>query len=97
MSIAIENKRDTSAGEFFDLVIGGVTIYGCQYKSGTSAKGDYEFIATPQRKGKDKDGNDKWYSIVKLENETAKGALIVYKGDKPQDDEPPFDDSDIPY
>lgn len=97
MKIAIENKRDTSAGEFFDLVFGGVTIYGCQYKSGTGRIGAYEFIATPQRKGTDRDGNAKWYSIVKLDNDTAKAALDAYKGDNPQYVEPPFQDDDIAF
>jgi hypothetical protein len=81
--INIDNKRDTKNGEYFDLVIDGVTICGCQYKSGTGAKGDYEFIATPQRKGKDKDGNDKWYAVVKLDNDTAAQALMAYKGEEP--------------
>ena len=96
--ITIENKRQTKAGEYFDVVIDGVTIYGCQFKSGTSAKGDYAFIATPQRKGTDKDGADKWYSVVKLDNETSKAALAVYQGHaQPNDEEPPFDDPDIPW
>jgi hypothetical protein len=81
--IKIDNKRDTKNGEYFDLVIDGVTISGCQYKSGTGAKGDYEFIATPQRKGTDKDGKDKWYSIVRLDEETSKTALLAYKGEDP--------------
>jgi len=90
--ITIENKRGTKNGEYFDLVIDGVTIYGCQYKSGTGAKGDYEFIATPQRKGTDKDGKDKWYPIVKLDKGAADMALAAYKGEScdSSDDYPDF-------
>ena len=96
--ITIENKRQTKAGEYFDVVIDGVTIYGCQFKSGTSAKGDYAFIATPQRKGTDKDGADKWYSIVKLDNQNSKAALEAYQGQAQlNDEEPPFQDDDTPF
>ena len=81
--VTIGNKRVTKNGEYFDVIIDGVTIYGCQYKSGTGAKGDYEFVATPQRKGKDKDGNDKWYACVKLDAGTAEQVMQAYRGEDP--------------
>lgn len=86
MNIQIANKRDTKNGEYFDLIINGVTVTGCQYKSGTNSNGEYEFLAMPSRLGKDKEGKDKWYAVVKLDDETAKAALDEYKGET----EPPF-------
>ena len=51
---------------FFDLEMEGLmTIYGCS----VMCKDGGWWIGMPQRKGKDKDGNDKWYSIVFIEKE----------------------------
>lgn len=41
---------------FFDLVINGITVYGCKVCEGKNG----DFISLPSRKGKD----DKYYSIV---------------------------------
>lgn len=94
MGIEIKNKRDTRAGEYFDVDINGVTVHGCTYKSGTSTRGPYEFIAPPQRKGKDKDGNDKWYNVVSFSREVGDAILAAYRGEIVTDD---FADDDIPY
>ena len=43
----------------FDMVVNGVTIYGCWYREGTSKKGDeYQMISFPSHKG----GDDKYYN-----------------------------------
>ena len=56
----IINLVDSQYGAKFDVVIGAVTIKGCQRKTGTSAKGEYDFVSLPQHRKLDKDG-----SIVK--------------------------------
>ena len=50
--------RANMVGEtvFFDLVINGITVYGCKVCEGKNG----DFISLPSRKGKD----DKYYSIV---------------------------------
>jgi hypothetical protein len=69
MKISIENVRKHSGGTlkgFFDLNLEGfMKIYGCT----ANCKDGAWWIGTPQRKGKDKDGNDKWYSIVFIQKE----------------------------
>lgn len=48
-----------------DVTINGIKIYGCKAITYTDKEGkDHDFVSFPQRKGKDKDGNDKWYSVV---------------------------------
>lgn len=45
----------------FDMVVNGITIYGCNWIEGTNKKGElYEFVAFPSKKGKD----DKYYNHV---------------------------------
>ena len=78
MSITVE-KKSNRGGVFFDIAVDGVTIYGCQRKTGTGAKGDYDFISTPRRKYQDKDGQDKWADIVKFDKETADRVLAAVK------------------
>ena len=50
--------RANMVGEtvFFDLVINGITVYGCK----VCERKNGDFISLPSRKGKD----DKYYSIV---------------------------------
>lgn len=82
-------RKVTDKLELFDLeVADGIIIHGCSYKSGSGAKGPYEFIAMPQRKGKDREGNDKWYNEVTLSKEAAERALWAYQAAKNPEDEP---------
>ena len=53
MAIEIKDKHQTSAGEFFSVVIDGTTIKDCKLMDGSKG----EFVAGPARLGKDKDGN----------------------------------------
>jgi hypothetical protein len=78
MGITVE-KKSNRGGVFFDITVDGVTIYGCQRKTGTGAKGDYDFISTPRRKYQDKDGQDKWADIVKFDKDTADRVLAAVK------------------
>lgn len=69
MNINAKNIRKHGSGVmrgFFDLEMEGLmTIYGCT----AMCKDGGWWIGMPQRKGKDKDGNDKWYSIVFVEKD----------------------------
>ena len=51
----------------FDMVVNGVTIYGCWYREGEKDGKEYEIINFPSQKGKD----DKYYNIAwfKIEDE----------------------------
>ena len=50
----------------FDMVVNGVTIYGCWLKQGTKNGKDYSFIDFPSRKGSDgKYYNHAWFNITK--------------------------------
>lgn len=50
----------------FDMIVNGVTIYGCWYREGTSAKTgkDYQMISFPSQKSNDgKYYNHCWFKI----------------------------------
>lgn len=51
----------------FDMVVNGVTIYGCWYREGEKDGKEYEIINFPSQKGKD----GKYYNIAwfKIEDE----------------------------
>ena len=51
----------------FDMVVNGVTIYGCWYREGEKDGKEYEIINFPSQKGKD----SKYYNIAwfKIEDE----------------------------
>ena len=42
----------------FDMVVNGVTIYGCWYREGEKDGKEYQMISFPSQKGKD----DKYYN-----------------------------------
>jgi len=85
-------------GNYYDVTISGITIYGCTHKTGTSAKGDYDFISFPRRKGND----DKWYDIIAVSKDVhsqihaaileAEGVKVMPEVDvnADLDDIPPF-------
>lgn len=58
----VKRVHEFDSGDIgFDVVVNGVTIYGCIYKSGTNENGEeYTFVAFPSRKGKD----GKYYNFV---------------------------------
>ncbi len=49
----------------FDMVVNGITIYGCWYREGTSKKGEpYQLISFPSKKSDDgKYYNHVWFKI----------------------------------
>ena len=49
----------------FDIVVNGITIYGCWYREGQDKNGkDYEMISFPSHKGKDgKYYNNAWFKV----------------------------------
>lgn len=56
VSRAKETKEGTVA---FDMIVNGVTIYGCWYREGKDKNGnDYNIISFPSHKGND----DKYYN-----------------------------------
>jgi DNA-binding cell septation regulator SpoVG len=74
MSISVE-KKVNNGGTFYDITVDGITIYGCKRVQ----KGEYDFIAMPQRKYQDKDGKDKYIGIVKVEKAVADEMLEAVK------------------
>ena len=57
-----------NGGLVFDMVVNGVTIYGCQWVEGEKNGRDYAFVSFPSRQSKK---DKKWYSIayVKLSDD----------------------------
>ena len=79
----IKIKKSTNAGgTFYDITIDDITICGCKRITGTSAKGDYDFISTPRRKYTAKDGSEKWADIVTLSKNLAAEVLEVVKAEE---------------
>lgn len=61
--IEVKRAKEFKSGDIgLDMVVNGVSIYNCIYKSGTSKKTgkDYALIQFPSRKGSD----DKYYNYV---------------------------------
>lgn len=68
VSRAKDFSKDKTTNITFDVVINGVTIYGCWYREGTKKNGEeYEMVSFPSHEGKD----GKYYShaYVKLSND----------------------------
>jgi len=61
----------------FDMVVNGVTLYGCWYREYKNKKGeDGSLISFPSRKGKDdKYYNDAWFPISAELKENIVGQL----------------------
>lgn len=78
-------------GNYLDVTIGEITIYGCQRKTGTKDGKPYDFIAMPQRKGKD----EKWYAVCSVSRTLGGKILEAVKGYEPEGiEQPPFDGGD---
>ena len=68
-AIKVTRAREfENGGLVFDMVVNGVTIYGCQWVEGTKDGRDYAFVSFPSRQSKK---DNKWYNIayVKLTDE----------------------------
>lgn len=61
-------SKDDKTTIAFDMVVNGVTIYGCYYREGTKNGKDYAMVAFPSRKD---DKSDKYYNhaYVKLSDD----------------------------
>ena len=62
---AKDMSGDTGVSIAFDMIINGITVYGCFWREGTDKNGkDYEMVAFPSHKGKD--GKYYHYAYVML-------------------------------
>lgn len=64
--VKVTRAKEVKEGQVvFDMVVNGVTIYGCWYREGTSKKGEsYQMISFPAQKGSDgKYYNHCWFKI----------------------------------
>ena len=50
-----------NGGLLFDMVVNGVTIYGCSWVEGEKNGKDYAFVSFPSRQSKK---DNKWYNIA---------------------------------
>lgn len=68
-TIKVTRAREFVNGDIvFDMVVNGVTIYGCQWVEGEKNGRDYAFVSFPSRQSKK---DKKWYNIayVKLSDD----------------------------
>lgn len=71
-TIKVTRAREfENGGLLFDMVVNGVTIYGCQWVEGEKNGQEYAFVSFPSRQSKK---DMKWYNIayVKLTDEETK-------------------------
>ena len=64
--VKVTRAKELKEGQVvFDMVVNGITIYGCWYREGTSKKGDpYQIISFPSKKADDgKYYNHCWFKI----------------------------------
>ena len=70
--VKVTRAKETKEGQVvFDMVVNGVTIYGCWYREGVDKKGnDYQLISFPSHKGKD--GKYYNHAYIKLTDDQTK-------------------------
>ena len=57
--VKVTRAKEVKEGSVaFDMVVNGVTIYGCWYRGGQKDGKEYQMISFPSQKGKD----DKYYN-----------------------------------
>lgn len=64
--VKVTRAKELKEGQVvFDMIVNGITIYGCWYREGTSKKGDpYQIISFPSKKADDgKYYNHCWFKI----------------------------------
>lgn len=68
-NVQVKRAHEFDSGDIgFDMVVNGVSIYNCTYKSGTSKDGkDYSFVSFPSRKASD--GNYYNFAYFKVSDE----------------------------
>ena len=59
-NVKVTRAKELKEGQVvFDMIVNGITIYGCWYREGTTKKGEpYEMISFPSHKG----DNEKYYN-----------------------------------
>ena len=73
-SVEVTRAKEFENTVFFDVIINGVTIYGCRYIEGK----DGDFVSFPSHKGKD----GKYYSHAYIKLDEAAIKLIDEQIDK---------------
>lgn len=68
INVTRAKEMEKSGDIAFDMVVNGVTLYSCMYKTGEKDGKEYAFVAFPSRKGKD--GKYYNYSYFKIDNAT---------------------------
>lgn len=59
--VEVKRVKELESGDIaFDMLVNGITIYGCIYKEGEKDGNEYAFVSFPSRKGSD----GKYYSHV---------------------------------
>lgn len=73
--VKVTRAKEVQEGQVvFDMVVNGVTIYGCWYREGVSKKGEeYQMISFPSHKG----DNDKYYNYCWFKVEDDVKASII--------------------
>lgn len=64
--VKVTRAKEVQEGQVvFDMVVNGITIYGCWYREGTSKKGEaYQMVSFPSQKASDgKYYNHCWFKI----------------------------------
>ena len=89
MSIEVKGRQG-EYGTTYSITVNGITIHGCERKTGTSDKGAYDFISTPSKKKE----NGEWFNFLYIERELGDKmlqAVIEYENNG----EPPTEKSDL--
>ena len=75
--VKVTRAKEVKEGQVvFDMVVNGITIYGCWYREGKSKKDnkDYAMISFPSHKGND----DKYYNHVWFKiDEAIQGEIVA--------------------
>lgn len=74
--VKVTRAKETKEGQVvFDMVVNGVSIYGCWYREGTSKKGEeYQMVSFPSHKD---DKTDKYYNYCWFKIEDDVKASII--------------------
>lgn len=78
--VKVTRAKETKEGQVvFDMVVNGITIYGCWYREGVDKKGnEYQLISFPSHKG----DNDKYYNYCWFKIEDDVKASIIEQIEK---------------
>lgn len=73
--VKVTRAKEVKEGQVvFDMVVNGITIYGCWYREGTSKKGkEYQMISFPSQKSDN--GNYYNHCWFKIDDDTQKNIV----------------------